>query len=107
MDLESLRKNYRLKLGNDRGIAIFDLTSAFLGAYILQEKFHLAEMIPVKDSEKIKLYYLLVLPFAVLCHYYFKIDSFLTRELQSPSTNHYKNIFIVICLLILKSCMAQ
>lgn len=107
MDLESVRKNYRLRLGNDQGIAIFDLTLAFLGAYILQEKFLIAEMIPVQESERRKLYYLLVLPIGVLCHYFFKVDSFLIRELQSPVANPYKVIFIVICILILKSCMAQ
>lgn len=107
MDLQSIRNNYRIKLGDDQGIALFDLSSAFLGAYFLQENFHLAEKLPVKESEQIHLYYLLVLPLGVLFHYFFKVDSFLSRELQSPGTNTYKMIFIVICILILKSCMAQ
>lgn len=105
MDIDALRKNYRLRLNgaNDQGIAILDLVGAFGAAYYLEQAYSLSDKLPVSDSEKVTLYYLLVLPLGIFAHYIFKVDSFLTRELIKPGQSPYKILFIVIFLSILKS----
>lgn len=74
MNISDLRK-YRLDfenfpIYNDKGIGIslFDVSIAFLGAYLLDKFFYVSKLIPCK--RRVLNYYLLVIPFGILFHIY-------------------------------------
>lgn len=124
MDLAELRK-YRLDLENfpyynDRniGIALFDVVTAFLGAYILDNLFNLSKYIPVCKNKR-TVYYLLVIPFGILTHHILAhINSFqrgerfifpeemtfLNKKLFSLTPNIYHGLLILLVLYTVNVC---
>lgn len=124
MDLAELRK-YRLDLENfpyynDRniGIALFDVVTAFLGAYILDNLFNLSKYIPVCKNKR-TVYYLLVIPFGILTHHVLAhINSlqrgerfifpeemtFLNKKLFSLTPNIYHFVLILLVLHTVNVC---
>lgn len=88
MNLTELRK-YRLVLdpyedgflfnSNGKGIALFDLISAFLGAYLLDAFFKL----PSKLNISKKTYYYAVIPMGILVHFLFNKKTYLNTKLFS------------------------
>jgi hypothetical protein len=72
MDLTELRR-YRITLDDpfynseSNGMALFDLATAFLGAYLLDITFKLSQWIPCKNKRLV--YYLLVIPVGVIVHH--------------------------------------
>lgn len=105
MDINSLRK-YRIQLNpydngffyNDvnYGISLFDLLSAFLGAYLLDYFFKFSNYFKNKQ-----VYYLSVIPFGILFHYAYNTPTFLNKQLFSTSFNIYKLILLIILYKIL------
>jgi hypothetical protein len=84
---------YRINLQNNfinndsNGIALFDLTGTFLVAYLLNL------YLKVSNSE---IYYISVLPLAVLVHLMVGKNTFLNQRLFSEEFNVYKLIFSLI-----------
>jgi hypothetical protein len=87
-NLTELRK-YRLVLdpyedgfmfNNDsKGIALFDLISAFLGAYLLDVFFEL----PLRMRTTRTTYYYVVIPVGILVHLLFNKNTYLNKKLFS------------------------
>lgn len=69
-------RSFRLNVNGGRGIAMFDLFSAFFGAFLLDKYFDLSK----KLSVNYKLYYLLVIPIGIISHILFKQDTFFTKS---------------------------
>ena len=124
MDLVELRK-YRLDLEkypyyNDKntGIALFDVITAFLGAYIVDKIFNLSEYI-IFCKNKEFIYYLLVIPFGIVVHHILAhINSvqkgerllfpeeitYLNKKLFSLSPNIYHGIILILLIYVVNVC---
>ena len=104
MNITDLRK-YRIQLDpykpgfifnqNGIGIALFDLISSFIGAYILDKLFNLSKFF---KSEKT--YYLLVIPAGVLAHLLFKQKTYLNEQLFN-----YNMIYVFLMIFIFVNLM--
>lgn len=91
--IQGLRK-YRLG-----GIALFDLISSFIGAYILDYYFDLSRLLFGKLTNNFKIvYYLSVIPIGVITHVIFSQETFLNKQLFSPDINIYKIIILLIII---------
>lgn len=92
MSIEQLRK-YRVQLDspyiNDQGIgiALFDLTSTFVVAYLIER------YIPFKINRKV--YYLSLIPLGIVIHILFKQNTFLNKQLFSREMNMYKILILI------------
>jgi hypothetical protein len=99
MNITKLR-TYRINLErnflNDKsdGIALFDLIGTFLVAYILNMYFGINNKI---------LYYLLVLPIAVVSHLLVGKSTYLNRHLFCKSINIYQILFIILIVCTLNN----
>ena len=85
MIIEELRK-YRMF-----GIALFDLVSTFIGAYLLDKYFNFKNK---------RLYYLSIMPIAVLSHIIIGQKTFVNTKLVSDNFNGVKLFFAVTVLAI-------
>ena len=108
-DLISELRKYRFRLDNgtnifnsdNDGIALFDLISSFLAAYLLDYFFHISTYLTrVTLHYPILLYYLLVIPFGILIHILFSKNTFLNSQLMSQDFNVYKTILLIIIIII-------
>ncbi len=91
--LANLRKYKVSEKGfGEEGISIFDLVTAFLGAYLLDRFLNISNYLP--GNKKKILLYLLVIPVGILFHYIFNVDSYLTRKLLEQEFNVYKAIVL-------------
>ena len=107
MSITELRK-YRLVLdpfeegfvfnSNSNGIALFDLFSAFLGAYFLEVLFKLPEKLRITR----KMYYLLVIPVGIVVHLLSFQKTYLNQKLfNSKSGLVYKILLVVLFIAIM------
>ena len=102
MDITKLREHRILleppfynSYGN--GIALFDLISTFIVAYLIEP-----DILPYLKITRLA-YYLLLLPLGVIVHIIFKQDTFLNKQLNPyTSMNIYKIIMIVILYKLYK-----
>lgn len=105
IDLE----NYPYYNSNNNGIALFDLITAFLGAFILDKYFNLSSYMP-SYKNKVFVYYLLVIPFGILIHHIiahikekvlFPSEiTFLNKKIFSLNFNVYHVLLGIILLLL-------
>ena len=119
MDLDKLRK-YRIDLeeypyynDNSIGIALFDVITAFLGAFIADKMFNLSKYVPLCKN-KILTYYLLVIPFGIIIHHIIahirskklipEEITYLNRKLFSLKLNIYHLLILLLIMYIVKSC---
>lgn len=119
MDLVELRK-YRLDFeefpyynSKSVGIALFDVITAFLGAWILDRMFNLSNYLPFCKN-KTYIYYLLVIPFGIvvhhaIAHYQSKTwipqeMTYLNKKLFSLKPNIYHLFVFLLIAYIVKSC---
>jgi len=105
-NLSVLRK-YRIKINNNSdGIALFDLISSFIGAFILDYYFNISNLLfgnIVKNKNHVKIvYYLSIIPIGIIFHILFKQSTFLNNQLLNDSNfNIYKIIVLmIICIII-------
>lgn len=90
--MESVRK-YRFTLYSpflnnvSDGIALFDFIGTFFVAYIIYKLFGF------KINKKV--YYSLVIPFAILIHKIFGINTFLNKQIFSEDVNVYKLLLFI------------
>ena len=109
MSVEELRK-YRLELdplesgfmfnADSKGIALFDLISAFLGAYLLDTFLGLSPKLGMSKAS----YYFSVIPVGVLVHLLFNQKTYLNKKLFSMNSGLvYKIILAVILWQIYKN----
>lgn len=92
MDIIQTLRKYRLG-----GIALFDLISSFIGAYILDYYFDLSYVLFGKLTKNFKVvYYLSIIPIGVITHIVFSQETFLNKQLFSPDINIYKILMILI-----------
>ena len=101
MDITELRKHrilleYPFYNSDGNGIALFDLISTFIVAYILEPY-----ILPYLKITKLA-YYLLLLPLGVIIHLIFKQETFLNKQLFNKSINIYKIIMIIILYKLYK-----
>lgn len=101
MDITELRKHrilleYSFYNSDGNGIALFDLISTFIVAYILEPY-----ILPYLKITKLA-YYLLLLPLGVIIHLIFKQETFLNKQLFNKSINIYKIIMIIILYKLYK-----
>jgi hypothetical protein len=108
-DLISELRKYRFRLDNgtnifnsdNDGIALFDLTTSFLGAYLLDHFFHISTYLSrFTVHYPILLYYLLVIPCGILIHILFSKNTFLNSQVMSKDFNIYKTILLIIIIII-------
>lgn len=125
MNIEKLRI-YRIDLekfpyynNNNIGIALFDVVTAFLGAYVLDKLFNLSNVIPICKN-KTFIYYLLVIPFGIIVHHivahirsFGKQDSkflfpeeitHLNKKLFSLTPNIYHVLILLLLIYIINQC---
>ena len=74
------------------GVAMFDLILTFVAAYIIDK---------IIDIKHKKLYYLSILPLAVLSHLVVGQKSFINSQLFSNEINSVKPMFLIIFLAII------
>lgn len=120
MNLSELRR-YRIDLENspyyndqNRGIALFDLTVSFIGAYLLDIWFNLSQKIPLCNKNKRLVYYLLVIPFGIIVHHIIahlrsrklfpEEITFLNRKIMSLQPNIYHLLLIILIIYIVNIC---
>lgn len=123
MDLTELRR-YRITLDDpfynseSNGMALFDLATAFLGAYLLDITLNLSQWMPCKNKRLV--YYLLVIPVGVIVHHIlahvkamendgsFKLApdelTFLNKKLFTLEPNRYHLFILLIIVLIYLFC---
>ena len=88
MDIQNLRK-YRVQFEHpffnieSQGIAIFDLTSTFIIAWLLEP--YVREYLKITRMA----YYLMLLPLGVIVHLFTKQETFLGKQLFNSSFNLY------------------
>ena len=117
MSLEEIR-SYRLDVENypffnnkNTGIALFDLISSFIAAFILEK--YLIGYISCKNKKII--YYLLVIPFGILVHHIMahyqsgwklfpEEITFLNKKLFSKEINVYKMLILILLYYIYVLC---
>ena len=85
MTIEDLRKH---RLG---GVALFDLVLTFVAAYLLDKN--------VNFKNK-RLYYLSIMPIAVLSHLIIGQKTFVNSQIVSNKFNGIKLVFLIMCLAI-------
>lgn len=106
MSIADLRK-YRFQLQmpflNDKGqgIALFDLGSTFLIAYLLEP--YILPKINITRTA----YYLMLIPLGIVIHLLTKQDTFLNHQLFNKEINLYKVIIIIILYLLIKEFKKQ
>lgn len=94
--IQDLRK-YRLG-----GIALFDLISSFIAAYILDISFNLSYILFGRLTKNYKLiYYLSIIPIGIIAHVVFAQKTFLNKQLFSPEMNIYKIIIMILIIFII------
>lgn len=96
MDIAEFRK-YRIILNDypffnntSNGIALFDVFGTFIIAYFLKP------FIQRFINLSTKSYYLLLIPFGILVHLIFDIDTFLNRMIFSEEINIYKLVILIM-----------
>jgi hypothetical protein len=101
-DIITQLRKYRLDLENkpflndeSRGVALFDFTSSFLGAYILEKFFNISKRLNINLST----YYLLVVPIGVIVHLLTNTNTFLGGKLLNYQWNIYK-IVVLLSLVV-------
>lgn len=120
MDIQELRK-YRIDLNfNEKtnGIALFDLSLAFIGAIVLDIILNLSGRLTFCKNRRL-VYYLLVIPFGVVVHHIVAhIQSFLNKKsllfpdeitflnkkLFTLNFNIYQFLFVGLLLFTYNSC---
>lgn len=125
MDLSYLR-SFRLDLetfpyynNKSNGIAIFDLLTAFGGAYILDKLLSLPKYIPFCKNKRY-IYYLLVIPFGIIVHHIIahirsiqnrdknllfpQEMTYLNKKLFSLKLNVYHILLIILLYYIINTC---
>jgi len=101
MDIQQLRQ-YRIQLetpflnSSGKGIALFDLMSTFLIAYIVEP--YIRPYLKINTTT----YYLMLIPLGIIIHIFTKQDTFLNKQLFSNSFNVYKLAVIVILFYLSK-----
>lgn len=120
MNLSELRR-YRLNFEkfpyyNDKndGIALFDLTVSFIGAYLLDKLFNLSKRLPICKNNKELVYYLLVIPFGIIIHHIIahlrsktifpEEITYLNKKIISLQPNIYHLLLIILILYIVNLC---
>lgn len=93
MTLEELR-SHRIM-----GIAIFDLASTFIAAYLLDHFFKLSAYVPCKKNQKL-VYYSSLIPLGVLVHVLFGKQTFLNSQLFNTDLNIYKVVVLLLCFTV-------
>lgn len=120
MNIAELRK-YRIQLetfpfynSKNNGIALFDLISSFIGAFLIDYIFNISNKLPCKNKKII--YYLLVIPFGIIIHHIiahiqtnFSVlfppeITFLNRHLFNKDFNIYKVLVLLNVILIFVLC---
>jgi hypothetical protein len=92
MSVTQLRK-YRIQLerpyinNQGIGIALFDLISTFVVAYLIEP------YIPFKINRRV--YYLSLIPLGIIVHILFKQNTFLNKQLFSQEINMYKVLLLI------------
>jgi len=76
------------------GIALFDLISTFVIAYIFER-----QMLQILKINR-NIYYLMLIPLGVLVHVLTNQNTFFNRKLFEKQWNVYKSIFIVLLFLL-------
>ncbi len=101
MDIQSLRR-YRIQFekpfinADNNGIALFDLSSTFIIAWLLEP--YIREYLKITRMA----YYLMLLPLGVIVHLFTNQETFLGKQLFSSSFNLYKLLMIVLVYQLLK-----
>jgi hypothetical protein len=101
MDIQQLRQ-YRFTLeppflnSLGQGIALFDLISTFIIAYILESTIR-----PYLKINRMT-YYLMLIPLGIIAHILTKQDTFLNKQLFSTSFNMYKLVVIIIFICLIQ-----
>lgn len=120
MNLSELRR-YRLNFEqfpyyNDKnnGIALFDLITSFLGAYLLDKWFNLSKRLPLCKTNKQLVYYLLVIPFGIIIHHIIahlrdkklfpEEITYLNKKIISLQPNIYHLLIFILILYIINLC---
>ena len=120
MNIQEIRK-HRIQLErypfyNDKneGMALFDLTLSFVGAFILDYFFNISNYLSCKNKKYI--YYLLVIPFGIIIHHIiahintnFSVlfppeITFLNKALFSRELNIYKLLILINIVAIFLMC---
>ena len=103
-DVINMLRKYRIHI-NDKsnGIALFDLISSFIGAYLLDYFFNISNTLfgnIVKNKNYVKIvYYLSIIPIGVIFHILFKQKTFLNTQLLNDSNlNIYKIIVLILII---------
>jgi hypothetical protein len=102
--ISELRK-YRITLdspffnSDNNGIALFDLTTSFLGAFFLDYFFNISSYLSNYTPHYKIVYYLLVIPFGILVHILFNKKTFLNSKLMSSDFNMYKVLVLLIVII--------
>jgi len=124
MNIAELRK-HRLDIEsfpfyNDKniGIALFDVTTAFLGAFLLDKFFNFSNTLSFCKNKQF-VYYLLVIPFGILVHHliahfnsfqkgeFFVFPNeitYLNKKLFSLTLNVYHFLLIILIIYIFNIC---
>lgn len=120
MNLQVIRK-YRIQFeswpifnNNSFGIALFDLATAFIGAWILDISFNLSSRLPICKNKRF-VYYLLVIPVGIIVHHIiahaqsgWKLFpnefTYLNKKLFTTKLNRYHLMLIVLLAIIFRSC---
>jgi hypothetical protein len=120
MNLSNLRR-YRLDLetfpiynDQNRGIALFDLITSFIGAYLLDKFFNLSKRLPLCKTNKRLVYYLLVIPFGIIVHHILahlrsmklfpEEFTYLNKKIMSLQPNIYHLLLFVLIIYIINVC---
>ena len=105
MSLETLR-SFRLDLENppffnkeSQGIALFDLISTFLAAYILEK------YITVYININKNIYYASLIPLGIIIHYVTNQNTFLNSKIFTLNINIYHIFVILTCFIIYKNSL--
>lgn len=120
MNLSELRR-YRLNFekfpfynNQSDGIALFDLTVSFIGAYLLDKLFNLSQKLNLCNKNKRFIYYLLVIPFGIIVHHIIahirsmklfpEEFTYLNKKIMSLTPNIYHLLLIILIVYIVNLC---
>lgn len=78
------------------GIALFDLISSFIGAYLLEYFFNITKRFNISSS----VYYLSVIPIGIIVHLILNTKTFLYEKLIDNSVNIYKILIVVLVIFL-------
>jgi len=120
MNLSNLRR-YRLNFekypyynNQNDGIALFDLITSFVGAYLLEKMFNLSKRLNLCNKNKQLVYYLLVIPFGIIVHHIIahirsiklfpEEITFLNKKIFSLKPNIYHLLLVILIVYIVNLC---